>query len=49
MSQVGVWNGVDTGAARVETEERKSQNANYMRDAQRHNVMMAFNGPSLGL
>jgi hypothetical protein len=25
MSQVGVWNGVDTGAARVETEERKSQ------------------------
>lgn len=49
MSQLGVWNGVEAGSARIENEDRKTQNANYMRDSQRNNVLKAFNSPALGL
>ena len=42
MSKVGIWNGVDAGSARVDSEDRKAQNANYTMAAQRFNVASAF-------
>jgi hypothetical protein len=53
MAKVGVWNGVDSGAARIDSADRVTQNNNYARDAQRHNMQAAFaktaSSPSLGL
>jgi hypothetical protein len=49
MSKVGIWNGIDPGAARVDPEDRKAQNANYMREAQRFNLAASFGRDKTGL
>ncbi len=46
MSKVGMWNGVDSGAANAEAIERAAQRSNYTREAQRYNLLASFNGPS---
>lgn len=53
MSQVGIWNGVDPGAGRVESADRTAQTANYNALAQIENFKKTFGvsarGPSLSL
>ncbi len=39
MAHVGTWNGVDPGAAGVESPDRQAQNANYRSQAQRFNML----------
>lgn len=45
MSRVGMWNGVGVGAAHIDAD-RRAQDDNYRRAAQRFNVLASFGIPT---